>query len=319
MLLAITLQLVLPLILVASLRFLPARGVMDLVVRAVGTAAVVLALYLAALWTVLPGWLPWMYALAWLWSVVAQTRRLATHPQEAGRRLVPAWVSKSTFLALTLVGLSLSIIALRGRGLPDVDTVDIRLPFQEGRFLVVNGGSTELINAHMKTLDDSVARFHAFRGQSYGVDLVRVNRWGLRADGLLPSDPARYVIYGTKVFAPCTGVVVSARGDRPDMPVPQMDLEVFEGNHVLIRCDDFELLLAHFQPGTVTAKTGDLVQSGDLLGLVGNSGRTGEPHLHCSAQRTGSSSEPYSGDPLFLTINGHVPARNDYIDAVPHD
>ncbi len=317
MVLTVALQLVLPLILVASLRFTLVHAAADLVVRAVGTAAILLALHLAGLWTVLPGWLTWIYALFWLWGVIVQARKLSESSRASVRRSLSPWVATLAFCALTLVGLFASTIALRGRGLPNAGTVDIRLPFEEGRFLVVNGGSRALINAHMKTLDESVPRFHAFRGQSYGVDLVRVNRWGLRANGLLPSDPRNYVIYGSQVFAPCDGVVVSARGDRPDMPVPQMDLEVFEGNHVLMRCGDFELLLAHLQQGTVTVKPGDLIESGDLLGLVGNSGRTGEPHLHCSAQRPGSSDAPYSGEPLFLAIDGHFPVRNDTIDAAP--
>jgi murein DD-endopeptidase MepM/ murein hydrolase activator NlpD len=40
------------------------------------------------------------------------------------------------------------------------------------------------------------------------------------------------------------------------------------------------LLYAHMKPGTVRVKVGDTVGVGDLLGLVGNSGSSTEPHLH---------------------------------------
>ena len=37
---------------------------------------------------------------------------------------------------------------------------------------------------------------------------------------------------------------------------------------------------AHIQPGTLRVKTGDRVTRGQVLGLVGNSGNSTEPHLH---------------------------------------
>src|SRR6202043_75364 len=37
---------------------------------------------------------------------------------------------------------------------------------------------------------------------------------------------------------------------------------------------------AHMRPGTVTVKVGDEVTTGEILGHVGNSGNSTEPHLH---------------------------------------
>lgn len=37
---------------------------------------------------------------------------------------------------------------------------------------------------------------------------------------------------------------------------------------------------AHMQPGSVRVKAGDTVATGDVLGLVGNTGNTTAPHLH---------------------------------------
>ena len=39
-------------------------------------------------------------------------------------------------------------------------------------------------------------------------------------------------------------------------------------------------LCAHLQPGSIRVKTGDKVQKGQVLGLVGNSGNGNGPHLH---------------------------------------
>jgi hypothetical protein len=50
--------------------------------------------------------------------------------------------------------------------------VDLAFPLRGDNFLIVNGGSDRRINAHLKTLDESVPRFRAYRGQSYGTDII---------------------------------------------------------------------------------------------------------------------------------------------------
>ena len=165
------------------------------------------------------------------------------------------------------------------------------------------------------TLDASMARFQAYRGQSYGVDIVKLNRWGLRANGLLPPQPSAYGIYGEQVYAPCTGQVIVALDGVPDMQVPQMDRQHMAGNHVLLRCKNADVLLGHFKTGSVKVATGQQLTVGQPIANVGNSGNTGEPHLHIHAQRAGTAAEPLSGDPLPVRFNGRFLVRNDRVSA----
>src|SRR5690606_38036386 len=108
--------------------------------------------------------------------------------------------------------------------------VALAAPLRGGTYLTANGGSASLVSTHVMTLDEP--RFRRARGQSYGVDLVRINRAGFRASGLMPRDPAKYLIYGDTIVAPCDGVVVSATDGIDDTPVPEMDREHLAGNHV---------------------------------------------------------------------------------------
>ena len=167
-----------------------------------------------------------------------------------------------------------------------------------------------------QTLDASMPRFHADRGQSYGVDVVKLDEWGFRANGLQPREPTAYDIYGTSVYAPCDGVVLIALDGLPDMQVPQVDREHMAGNHVLLRCKDADVLLGHLKPGSVAVAAGNAVTVRDRIGHVGNTGNTGEPHLHIHAQHRGTLSEPLSGEPLPMRFDGRFLLRNGRVVAL---
>ena len=213
-------------------------------------------------------------------------------------------------LAVLLVGIV--GLALAGRR-PPGDPVDLTFPLGSGTYLVVNGGSQALTNAHLGTLEGE--RFAPYRGQSYGVDLVRINRVGLRVPGLLPADPAAYFIYGDPVLAPCRGRVLFAEDGAADMPPPQADRAHMAGNHVILECGSVWIVLGHLQRGSVAVHVGEITELGHVIGLVGNSGNTGEPHLHVHAQRPGSTIAPLSGEPVPIRLGGRYLVRNDRVRA----
>lgn len=130
---------------------------------------------------------------------------------------------------------------------------------------------------------------------------------------LQPADPRAYRIYGTRVLAPCTGRVVLAVDGLPDMQVPEVDREHLAGNHVMLRCEQADVMFGHLSAGSVQVRAGVAVATGDWLGCVGNSGNTGEPHLHVHAQRPGPVGAPLGGDPLPIRLDGRFPVRGDRI------
>ena len=85
------------------------------------------------------------------------------------------------------------------------------------------------------------------------------------------------------------------------------------GNHVILECGLVWIVLGHLQQGTVAVHVGEITEVGHVIGRVGNSGNTGEPHLHVHAQRPGSAIAPLSGDPVPIRLDGRYLVRNDRV------
>jgi murein DD-endopeptidase MepM/ murein hydrolase activator NlpD len=67
----------------------------------------------------------------------------------------------------------------------------------------------------------------------------------------------------------------------------------------------------------VAVSPGDRLEAGAVVGRVGNSGNTNEPHLHIHAQRPAANDAFLSGDPLPLRLDGRFLVRNDRVRAPP--
>ena len=103
------------------------------------------------------------------------------------------------------------------------------------------------------------------------------------------SQNSQWFGYGQPVVAAAGGQVVKVRNDMPDIPpgTPISDnptlksVDHLGGNHVLIRMRaGVYALYGHMIPGSVRVKQGDRVETGERLGLLGNTGNASAPHLH---------------------------------------
>jgi len=304
------LQLVLPLLFIVWTALAPSKSTFGFFCQVVGTAAGLIGLALTGLWLFPPWWSPYVFASLFVTGTfIGWRRRPPFAPRWPSRWTT--WALTAGFIAIGGWGADESMRAAAGRAQQADTAVNLAFPLKGGAYLVVNGGSNISVNQHLMTLDASMARFHAYRGQSYGVDIVKLDAWGLRAAGLQPTQPAAYDIYGETVYAPCAGQVVAAQDGLPDMQVPLMDREYMAGNHVLLRCKQADVLMGHFKPGSVKVGLGDQVAVGQAVAAVGNSGNTGEPHLHIHAQQPGTVNEPFSGNPLPMRFDGRFLVRND--------
>lgn len=306
-------QLAAPLVLFAWLVWAPARSGLGFVVQVFGSFVALAFMALQGIWLLPPWWAPYLFAIALCVAAWLGWRRI--HPiSSATPGTWGAWIVVVLFMALGAASTFGTVIAVQSRSNMTAGIVNLTFPLERGDYLVVNGGSNSSTNAHLETLDPEVPRYRAWRGQSYGVDLVALGRFGLRVRGVQPVDPRAYVIYGARVLAPCAGHVIIAVDGLPDMQVPEVDRDHLAGNHVMLRCAGADVLLGHLQPGSVQVHVGAQVGVGNWLGSVGNSGNTGEPHLHIHAQGPGSAKAPLGGDPRPIQFNGHFPVRGDRIE-----
>ena len=307
--LVVLVQIVLPLGLLGWFTLFPAGSVLGWLVQSIGMAAMLFALARIAQWALPVWWLPLVYAA--LWAIISVWGLLGLPAKPFLPAAGYSWVSLAISAGFLVVGGWFGVQALNARALPPVEVIDIANPFGPGHCLVGHGGSNRLVNGHMRTLDASVERFKAWRGQSYGVDFFGLGAWGFHARGWRPADPTAYAIFGARLHAPCDGTVVAAEGSQPDFRVPDQDPINRPGNHVILRCGAVEIVFAHMRQGSLTVTLGQSVTTGNLLGEVGNSGATTEPHLHIHAQRPGTQDAPISGEPLALRVAGLWLVRGD--------
>ena len=299
-------QILLPLALIIGHAVVRPASAPGLWLRTVSLLGLCGLLATVGFWAFPPWWTPHLLVFLALLATWRATRLLRRHGPHPGR-----WRRRGEY-AVSAVLLALVLLALPGvmggRQVPP-DAIDIAFPLEPGRYLVMNGGNHPLLNAHFMTLNDPALA--DYRGQSFAVDLIGIDRIGWRAvTPLGTEDPADYLIFGKRVLAPCDGTVIHAVSDRPDLPVPQLDTVDRGGNELMIDCGEVKLYLAHLRQGSLLVDIGDMVTTGMAVAEVGNSGHSGEPHLHIHVQRGTDPEAPLRGEPLPVTFDGIFPLKN---------
>lgn len=196
-----------------------------------------------------------------------------------------------------------TFLALNGSFSPPY-SVDLEFPLKGGEFYVLQGGANPIINHHYNV-----------SAQRYALDIVQLNRFGLRVNELNPKKVDDFTIYGSILYSPCDGVVIDALDQYPDLKPGLMDPKHPVGNCLVIAKKDADVLviLAHLMRGSVQFKKGDIIQRGQVIAKVGNSGNTTEPHLHIHSVLKDTGDFLFAGKGVPMRFKGRFLIRNDRI------
>jgi len=187
--------------------------------------------------------------------------------------------------------------------------VAISSPLRGNHWLAGNGPSST--SGHRRALIPIDG--HAAIAQRFAIDWVRIRDEGKTFQGD-EKDNKNYYAYGNDALAVADGVVTEVKDGIPEN-IPGRDsravpitLETVGGNHVILDIGGGHFAFyAHLQPGSLRVKLGDKVRRGQVVGLVGNSGNSTEPHLHFHIEN-GSSPLGAEGLPYSLAsfeVVGH--------------
>jgi hypothetical protein len=94
-----------------------------------------------------------------------------------------------------------------------------------------------------------------------------------------------YICYGDTLYAVADGKIVDFQDgildNNGNQPLPITCLADYPGNYVVLEIDATHYAAyCHCQPGKFFVQNGEMVTEGQPLGLLGNSGNSGMPHLH---------------------------------------
>ncbi|KAA3647016.1 MAG: M23 family peptidase [Chloroflexi bacterium] len=295
MLLQLFLQLALPILFIFILwraRFShKAEWLANIIPLAIGIAFV----FITARWDMFSYYLRWVGLIAFSLAVYKSYDRITEDPEESYTlkwgNLLP------TIIAVVFLGW-LTMNSLLGY-IPPKGAVDLAYPLQGRAFYIGGGGNSPWINAHQRAY-----------AQSYALDILALNIFGSSSDVFRSGELDRYTIFGEPIYSPCNGTVIDAIDGFPDQPIGSRDEVNLAGNYVTLDCEGVAVLLAHMQMGSVEVQTGDAVTIGQLLGRVGNSGNTSQPHLHIHATTGSTVPNLLDGEPVPITFDGRFLVRN---------
>jgi hypothetical protein len=197
------------------------------------------------------------------------------------------------------------------------DLVTIAPPLRGAGWVAANGPSAS--SGHRRAI--LAVGGHAALAQRFAIDWVRINAAGNGTFDGKREDNRSYRAWGAEALAVGDGTVVRTKDGIPEnVPGPEsravpMTLETMGGNHVVVDLGQGRYAFyAHLQPGSLRVKSGDSVKAGQVLGLVGNSGNSTEPHLHFhlsdGTSPLGSEGLPYVFSGFDVRPDADKPARH---------
>jgi hypothetical protein len=158
--------------------------------------------------------------------------------------------------------------------------IEVASPLRGGHWLAGNGCC--VLTPHRGATLPIDGTIHV--PERFAIDFVQLDAQDRLFSG--PADAlSSYAFVGARIHAVAPGRVVSIQDGLPEQ-VPgtfptNPTLQEAEGNYVVERIGAGRYAFyTHMQPGSLRVRKGTRVRSGQVIGLLGNSGNSDGPHLH---------------------------------------
>ncbi len=181
--------------------------------------------------------------------------------------------------------------------------ISIGKPVQTGSWFFAELGGQ---NHHARFIDTRFA--NPLNSQRWGVDILGVNSENGDVCSANCSRNEQFAGYGLPFIAVADGMVVAINdGVADNLPgqVPGPNAETHAGgNYVLVDIGNgIYAFYAHAIPHSFQVKVGDLVNTGQILGLIGNSGNSTAPHLHFHLSKVFDTDNIFNSEGIPLVLD----------------
>ena len=297
---------IVPLFLIGIIAFRRQPNLLLWIATILSFGSVIAYMWATARWEMVSIYLRPIFPVLFLIAAVFSFRRIQPADKPPKKVVMILGIGLHALLIIFFSGLNW--FSFRGYRTPD-QSIELVSPFRSGKQVVLHGGASPFTNGH----------FHV-RPQNHALDIVGLNAMGMRAGSIAGgADLEKYVIYGEQIYSPVDGTVAIVVDEFEDQNPPKTDVEHLAGNHILIESGEVEILLAHLKKGSIAVKVGDRVTINSLLGQVGNTGNTSEPHLHIHVERGGTPKTILNGEANPFTIDQQYLVRGDVMKSQAKD
>jgi hypothetical protein len=160
--------------------------------------------------------------------------------------------------------------------------ITIQSPLRGKNWSAANGPSNT--SPHRRAVLPANGQPHI--GQRYAIDWIQLGDDGNSFTGDKHKNSS-YHAWDQEIHAVADGKIVEVKdGLAENVPnsgkiAVTISSDTLAGNHIIQDLGDGHFAAyAHLRPGTLKVKVGDTVHAGDVIGRLGNTGNSSEPHLH---------------------------------------